>query len=355
MTGCMWCAVETDANEFVVDFPTIGFLAADWIEAHCPIPTGFDRGKPFVHRDWQLWGTVNHYRVKANALWRPARPILAPAFENRRSQIIAPQKTGKGPWAASLTLNEARGPALFGGWARSGEAFECSDYLCGCGFVYEYEEGEAKGIPWPTPLIQLFATSQEQVDNTYGPLQGMVKEGPLSEFIRAAETFARIGEDGLIQSVTSSALSRLGNPITFAVFDETGTFTETNKLKGVARVARRGLAGIGGRSVETTNAYDPSQASTAQETYESSAKDVFRFFRRPPEHLKFKNARDRRKILEYVYRGSPWVDLDAIEAELLEMLEKDPEEAERFYGNILSQGKGAWMPEGLWSRTESVA
>ncbi|MGJ3403251.1 terminase [Glutamicibacter sp. Je.9.36] len=347
--------MDQESSEFVVDFPTIGFLAADWIEAHCPIPTGFDRGLPFVHRDWQLWCTVNHYRVKQKAMWRPERPILAPAFENRRSQVIAPQKTGKGPWAASITLNEARGPALFGGWAHDGEAFECSTYDCSCGFVYEYEEGEAKGIPWPTPLIQLFATSQEQVDNTYGPLQGMVKDGPLSEFIRTTESFARIGEDGLIQAVTSSALSRLGNPITFGLFDETGTFTDTNKLKNVAKTARRGLAGIGGRGIETTNAYDPSQASTAQETYESSAKDLFRFFRRPPEHLKFKNARDRRKILEFVYRGSPWVDLDGIEAEAMEMMEKDPEEAERFYGNILSQGKGAWMPEGLWSRTESVA
>lgn len=343
------------ADEFVVDFPTIGFLAADWIEAHCPIPTGFQRGQPFILDDWQLWCAVNHYRVKPNAVWRPERPLLAPAFHNRRSQVIAPQKTGKGPWAASMTLNEARGPALFGGWAHDGEAFQCSDYDCHCGFVYEYQEGEPKGIPWPTPLIQLFATSQEQVDNTYGPLQGMVKEGPLSEFIRATENFARIGEDGLIQSVTSSALSRLGNPITFAIWDETGTYTETNKLKAVAKTSRRGLAGIGGRGIETTNAYDPGQNSTAQETYESPVKDVFRFYRKPPEGLKFKNARDRRKILEFVYRGSPWVDLDAIEPEILELMAKDPEEAARFYGNLMLQGKGAWMPEGLWTRTESVA
>ncbi|WP_309080288.1 terminase [Zhihengliuella sp.] len=341
-------------EQYVVDFPTLGFLAADWIEAHCPVPTGFQRGQPFVQSDWQLWCTVNHYQVKRRARWVPERPILAPAFHNRRSQVIAPQKTGKGPWLAGVTLNEARGPALFAGWAHDGEAYECSDWQCDCGFVYEYREGEPKGMPWPTPHIQLFASSFEQVDNTYGPLKEMVRLGPLSDSIRVGEEFSRIGTDGKIEAVTSSALSRLGAPITFGGFDETGTWTESNKLKGVGRTARRGLAGIGGRSIETTNVYDPSMNSTAQETAESRAHDIFRFYRRPPEHLKFKSSADRRKILEFVYAGSPWVDLDAVEAEAVELMEKDPQEAERFYGNILVQGKGAWMPDDLWAATESM-
>ncbi|MCO1338077.1 terminase [Kocuria polaris] len=342
-------------DRYVVDFPTLGFLVADWIEAHCPVPKGFDRGKPFVMSDWQLWISVNHYAVKPTARWVPERPILAPAFRNRRSQVIAPQKTGKGPWLAGISLNEACGPALFSGWARDGEAYECSVHGCDCGFVYEYEAGEPCGMPWPTPHIQLFASSMEQVENTYGPLQDMVRLGPLADQIRVGEEFSRIGENGKIEAVTSSALSRLGAPITFAGFDETGTWTESNKLKAVGRTARRGLAGIGGRSIETTNAYDPAMNSTAQETHESRAKDIFRFYRQPPEGLKFKKDEERRRILEYVYAGSPWVNLDAIEAEALEMMEKDPQEAERFFGNILVQGRGAWMPEGLWQSTESTS
>ena len=31
--------------------PTLGFLAADWVEAHCVVPDGFDMGKPFVLDD----------------------------------------------------------------------------------------------------------------------------------------------------------------------------------------------------------------------------------------------------------------------------------------------------------------
>ena len=347
--------MATATDEYVVSFPTLGFMVADWIEWHCIVPKGFKKGMPFTMSDWQLWCTVNHYRVKQTALWVPDDPILAPAFHNRRSQVVAPQKTGKGPWSAGMMLNEAAGPSVFCGWAKGGELYRCSDYDCYCGFTYEYLQNEPMGMPRPDPEIQLLAASEDQVRNVYGPLQAMVKGGPLSAIMRVGEEFTRVHDDGRIDAITSSALSRLGNPITAANMDETGTYTEVNKLKGVARTMRRGLAGMGGRGIETTNAWDPGANSTAQETYESRAQDIFRFYRQPPTNLKFGNKADRRKILRHVYAGSTWVNLDGIEAEALELMEKDPAEAERFFGNILVQGKGAWMPQDLWNKTEQVA
>jgi hypothetical protein len=47
-----------------------------------------------------------------------------------------------------------------------------------------------------------------------------------------------------------------------------------------------------------------------------------------------------------VYAGSPWVDLDSIEAEAAELLQTDPAQAERFFGNRIVTGSGAWLPEG---------
>ena len=107
-------------DEHVVDFPTLGFLVADWKEAHCVIPDGFRRGEPFVETDWQLWATVNHYRVKPTATLGQ----LAPAFHFRRSQIVLPQKAGKGPWSASDALVQAVGPAQFARWAEGGEPWD---------------------------------------------------------------------------------------------------------------------------------------------------------------------------------------------------------------------------------------
>ncbi|MGZ6844562.1 MAG: hypothetical protein ACXVF2_20490, partial [Blastococcus sp.] len=56
----------------------------------------------------------------------------------------------------------------------------------------------------------------------------------------------------------------------------------------------------------------------------------------------------RRRIHRHVYGDSWWIDLDRIEAEAAELLERDPQQAERFFGNRLVVTGGSWLPEGLW-------
>lgn len=341
------------SDGWVVDFPTLGFLAADWIEAHCVVPDGFLLGQPFVLDGWQLWCAVNFYRVRSGVAFEPGRPLLATAFHFRRGQVVGPQKTGKGPWSAGVTAFEAVGPCLFAGWASGGEVYRCEDDGCGCGFGYAYEPGEPMGMQRPTSLIQLLATSEDQVDNVYRPLQGMIRRGPLAERMLVREEFIRLPEDGRIDPVTAAANSKLGNPINFAIFDESGLYTARNKLMKVAQTMRRGLAGMGGRSIETTNPWDPMDNSVAQQTFESRQEDIFRFYRKPPADLSYRNKRERHKIHQFVYEGSPWVDLAAIEAEAAELLETDPTQAERFFGNRLVQGLGSYMPEALWDASEA--
>lgn len=164
-----------EAEGFVVDFPTLGDLQDGWMRQHCRVPNGFQRGKPFEMADWQFWCTANHYRIRPEAEWIPENPMLNQAFMYRRSQIVAPQKTGKGPWSAGITAVEAVGPSLFAGWAESGDGYACSDWGCGCGWEYDYLPGEPMGMRHPSPLIQLTATSEDQVANVYRPLVAMVK------------------------------------------------------------------------------------------------------------------------------------------------------------------------------------
>lgn len=335
--------------EFRIDFPTLGYLQADWIAWHCPIPDGFKKGQPLVLSDWQLWCTANHGRVRPGTPWRPDDPIKNQAFTNRRSLIVGPQKYGKSPWAAASSCVMAAGPDLFAGWAGDDDVYDCARYGCNCGFVYKYLPGEPMGMPWPTPLVQLMAASEDQVDtNIWRPMRAMIERGPLAEVIRVGSKFMRVGDDGVIEKVTSSESSRLGNPTTGFVQEETGTYTKSNGLLEVAQTMRRGTSGMGGRGIELSNAWDPAEVSTASQTFSSRAPDIFRFFRQPPANLSYKNKRDRRKIHAYVYVGAAHVDLDSIEAEAFELLEQDPAQAERFYGNRLVRGMGSWMPDGLW-------
>lgn len=338
------------ARNYVVDFPTLWIVPA-WQERHCIIPDGFRKGTAWRHYDWQLWVTANHYRVQPGVEPFDAEgyPTRAAAFHNRRSLVVAAQKTGKGPFAAVMVCAEAVGPVLFCGWAEGGEVYRCADHGCYCGWSYTYEPGEPMGMPWPTPLIQLLATSEDQVDNVYRPLQAMARGPHLSALMRVGEQFIRLPNDGRIDVVTSSAQSRLGNPITFCLQDETQLYTDTNKLRKVAETMRRGLAGMGGRAMETTNCWDPAEQSVAQRTFEAQASDVFKFYEQPPTDLRYSLKADRRKIHAFNYAGSPHVNLDAIDAEAAEIAETDPVQAERFYGNRIVAGRGSWLPDGLWT------
>lgn len=310
--------------EYDGDFPSLGWEIVEWIEEFCVIPDREQIGEPYVLTDEQVRFLVHHYRVREDATGdRPAS-----AFQYRRSQLVRPQKWGKGPLTAAMVCAEAVGPALFDGWDA---------------------HGDPVGRPWATPKIQITATSEDQTDNVFGALVPMIEHGPLSEYIPdVGKTRILLPGGGDIYPVTSKATSRLGQRVTFVIQDETQLWKESNKGWHLASTQRRGLAGMGGRSVETTNAWDKSENSVAQRTFESKAKDIYRDFRQAPANLSYGNKRERAKIHRSVYGDSWWVDMDRIESEAAELLETSPAEAERFFGNRPSQGVGAWMPTPTW-------
>ncbi|WP_345750100.1 hypothetical protein [Microbacterium rhizophilus] len=334
---------------------TLG-VAAAWIESHCVIPDQEHRGEPFALGSEQFAFVVNHYRVRPDAT--PAR-IVKPvdAFVFRRSLLVRAQKWGKSPLVAGFVCLEGVGPATFAGRAEGGEVYDCRDFRCGCGWgtersafePYVFEPGEPMGKPWATPLIQITATTEDQTDNTYDALRPMIELGPLADVIpKTGEEFIRLPGGGRIDAVTSKANSRLGQRITFSAQDETGLWLETNGGHKLARTQRRGLAGMGGRSIETTNAWNPAENSTAQQTYQSKARDINKDFQQPPADLDFAKKADRRKIFAFNYRAAPWVSINAIEREAAELIETDPADAERFFGNRIVSGAGSWMDMAKW-------
>lgn len=330
---------------------SLGFLFADWIAAHCVVPAGYDLNKPFILVGWQLKNAVDFYRVKPETEYNPSRPVQGNAFDWRRGQIVGGQKLGKSPFGAALSCFEGAGPCVFCGWAEGGEKFRCSDWGCGCGFEYEYQPGEPMGMPRQTALVQLLANSEEQTANVYRPLQTMIRNGSLSDLMQVREGFIRLPNGGRIDPVTASARSKLGNPVNFAILDESGVYTKRSGMFEVADTVLRGLGGMDGRMMELTNPWDPMDASFGQATYESRSEDIMKYFPRHDPKLDFTDKDDRRKILEFVYKGSPWVNLESVEATASELLQRDPAQARRFFGCELVQGLGSYMPEALYDDT----
>jgi hypothetical protein len=293
------------------------------------VPDGDHLGEPFVLTNEQTRFIVNHYRLKENA--DPGKPSSAWVY--RRSQLTRPQKHGKAPISAAMICAEAIGPVLFDGYDAAGEPV---------------------GRPWPTPLIQIAAASEDQAGNIFNCLIPMIEYGPLSEVITdTGITRINLPGGGRIDPVTAAARSRLGQRVTFVVQDETGTWLKSNGGWALADTQRRGLAGMGGRAIETTNAYDPSEQSVAQQTAESTAKDIYRDHRLAPAALSYGNKADRHRIHKAVYGDSWWVDLSRIDAEADELVQRDPAQAERFFGNRIVAGSRAWLDMSKWeSKTE---
>jgi len=234
-------------------FPTLGYDVGEWIEANVVVPDGYRQGEPFRLTD-EMWKFLIHfYRVYPHAAPWPAEFGL----RYTGAQLRRAQKWGKDPFGgAAIGLAEALGPTRFDGWNAAGEPV---------------------GRPYPTPLIVCLGTSEDQTDNTYRPLLSMVRNGPLIDLagMDAGDTRLVLPGGGKIEPVTTSAKARLGAPMTFVVITESHLFTLQGGYRRVCGAVKRNVAGMDGRWIELTNAWDPTEGSEAQVTAEAQDERVY--------------------------------------------------------------------------------
>jgi hypothetical protein len=304
------------------EFPTLGYAVAELIQDKCVIPDGEHAGEPFLLTDEMLRFLLHFYRMD---------PESCRFAHDRGGQLVRPQKWGKGPFSASVVCAEAHpeGPVLPAGWDANGEPV---------------------GRPWPTPHVQVTAVSEDQTANVYRALLPMIEGGDFhADVPDTGKTRINLPSGGLIEPVTAAALSRLGQRTTFAVQDQTESWYRTNGGRALADNQRRGIAGMGGRWLETPNAWDPAENSVAQATREENGvyhDDV------EPGSGSVRNKQERRRMLKRVYGDSmtrprpdaewdPWVDVDRIDSEIEALLKRDPAQAERWYLNRKLAGESA--------------
>ncbi|MDF1596960.1 MAG: hypothetical protein P1T08_12850 [Acidimicrobiia bacterium] len=306
--------------EYPGEFPTLGYQVGDLIEACCVIPDGDQVGEPYLLTDEMWHHLLWLYRID---------PKSGKFVFERGSQLVRPQKWGKGPFSSAVVIVEAHpeGPVRPAGWNAAGEPV---------------------GRPWATPWIQVTAVSGDQTDNVWLALLPMIELSALRfDIPDTGRTRINLPHGGKIEPVTSSHHSRLGQRITFCVEDETHSWTAHNQGRRVADTQRRNLAGMNGRFLETTNAWNPTEESVAQQTSESQAPGVY-LDDVDPGSGSINNRRDRRRMLRKVYGDSHWVDLDRIDMEIVELLTRDPGQAERFFLNRKrGEGDAAFDPE-VW-------
>lgn len=320
-----WRGPETDG-----EFPTLGYDVGEWIEQNLVIPDGYRKGEPYLLTD-EMWKFLLHYyRLFEHAAPWPA----ADGFAFYGGQLRRSQKWGKDPFGAAILWAEALGPTRFDGWDASGEPV---------------------GKPYPTPLIACLGTSEEQVDNTWRPLVSMAQNGPLADLpgLDIGLTRCALPDGGKIEPVTCSARARLGAPLTALTITESHLFTLQGGYRRVAGAVKRNVAGMDGRWLELTNAWDPTEGSEAQVTAESGNSRIYVDTVDPMRVEVLEDDEDLYRELLRQYGDSArerggWVNIKGRimhEVRSSTHLEAD---RRRFFLNEIVVGQSAFVPPERW-------
>lgn len=328
------------------DFPTLGYDVLAWGEEYLVHPDGELAGQPWTWTDDQKRHLLDAYRLD---------PVSGQRVF-RRSMLVRPKKWGKGPFTAALALCEATGPCRFDGWDADGQPVA----------VPVWEAKRLYGGGW-VPLVQVCGTSEAQTTNIWAPLRRMlVRLHECGLAIDDGETRVVIDEGGMrgrIQPVTSSALSREGQPVTFAGADETWQWVKANGGLPLMAAIRRNVGGTSGWILETTNAPAIGSESVAEKTADGvqarGVTDVLLDWREPKGDPPDRADRDAvlREII-YVYgdhatSAGGWV---VPERQLAEAMDPDTQwvDALRFYMNRRSTASGGWIPRDAWMRLDQA-
>lgn len=315
--------------EYPGEFPTLGYLVGQWIEAHVVIPDGYNMGQPYKLTD-EMWRFLLHlYRLSPDAAPYPAQDGL----HYTGAQLRRSQKWGKDPFGASIILAEAGGPTRFAGYDA---------------------DGEPVGRPYPSPLIVCLGTSEDQTSNTWRPLLSMIRRGPLIDWpdMDAGDTRIKWPGGGVIEPVTTSARARLGAPLTFLTITESHLFTLQGGYRRVTGAVKRNVAGMDGRWLELTNAWDPTEGSEAQVTAESADPRVLLDTVEPRrvEDLHDDEALHAELLRQYgdsARERGGWVNLNRIRDEVRSSRHMEADRR-RFFLNEIVVGESVFVDPTRW-------
>lgn len=266
------------------EFPTLGYLALDWIESNLVIPDGPKRGQPFHLYDEQAKHLLWKYRLNPEATEDDGND----AFQFGGSMIVRGQKWGKDPLLAAINLFHGFGPCDFAGW----DAY-----------------GEPVGRPHPSPWIAIAALNDKQTDNTWLPLVEMARNSPEIYETPGAEIWdhsIQLPCGNPMEPVPTTAWGRLGGRFTHVSLTENGVLTGEGERGGLkfARTLKRSVSGMNGMWSAATNTWDPTELSDAQLVFEANDPHTYVDAKLSRKHVNLSDDEELRDELVYLYGDS---------------------------------------------------
>lgn len=323
--GCEWDPVRigptwqtTPDGHWLLPDATIGWQQLGWAGTKLQLRRGEPWRFTLEQARWLLWwGAVDE----------------SGRFLYREAVLQRLKGWGKDPTACVLSLLEAFGPARFLGW--DGDVPVATDV--------------------PEAWIQLAAVSLEQTKNTTRLFPALLPQATKDEYgIRPGkELLYGLGDERLIQAVTSSPATLEGARTTLTIRNETQHWLASNDGHEMAAVIDRNSAKSpdgAARVVSITNAPEPSQDSQAmrdREAWELAEGGgslmtglMYDSLEAPPEApLTAEAAPD---VLRAVRGDSLWLDIGRIVQSILDT-RNPPSRSRRFWYNQVVAAEDAWV------------
>ena len=321
--------------EYPGEFPTLGWEMLSWYTEMLAQPDSAEY-KPLQLTTEQARFILNYYRLD---------PVTGKRVY-RRALFSRPKKWGKSPMMAAIGCGEALGPVVFDGWDANGRPV---------------------GKPWAevrTPWVQFAAVNEDQTKNAFNSVLEMLREGPVVDYYDVApmETFVALPK-GRIEYITAAGTSKEGQRPVWAALDQTESWLKSNGGVNLAAVIRRNLAGTGGTSIETPNAYRPGSGSVSEASFayaqaieEGRARETSFLIdhREAPSDTEMSDDESLRAGLLHAYGDSAreaggWVDIERIMADIRDP-NADVQDSRQYFLNQITHASDAWV-----SRPEIMA
>lgn len=179
------------------DWPTLGWLAIDWIEEYLCHGPGDVQGSPIVLDDEWCQVLLDAYRLYPRGDRQEGRRAV------RRAIVSRAKGRAKSELAGMVVCFDSLGPSRFAGWK---------------------EADEPVGRPLVAPFARCLATEEEQSGNTYDNVRVMLEhlaEKHGDEYrVDPGLTRTFLGGGGEIRPSSAASASKDGGKETLSVFDE---------------------------------------------------------------------------------------------------------------------------------------
>ena len=300
----------------------------DWYSEMLAQPDCADY-QPLVLTPEQARFILNYYRLDPNTGKRVYR----------RALFSRPKKWGKSPMMGAIGCGEALGPVVFDGWDANGRPV---------------------GKPWAevrTPWVQFAAVNEDQTRNAFSAVLEMLRQGPVMDYydVDPMESFVALPK-GRIEYITAAGTSKEGQRPVWAALDQTESWFKNNGGVNLAAVIRRNLAGTGGTSIETPNAYRPGSGSVSEASFEYAqaieegrARETSFLIdhREAPADTDMSDDDSLREGLLHAYGDSAreaggWVDVDRIMADIRDPA-SDPQDSRQYFLNQITHASDSWV------------